>query len=71
MPWKAKAQFLTPQVFKFIRNFIRFNSTFKFFSCKHTLSIHLNTIKIRGEKLLEKELERLSLYENCLKNKSK
>ena len=31
MPWKAKAQFLTPEVFTFIRNFIRFNLIYYYF----------------------------------------
>ena len=40
MPWKAIAQFLTPQVFKLIWNFIRFNYYLMYFfaaNIKHTL----------------------------------
>ena len=82
MQWKAIAQFLTPQVFKLIWNFIGFNYYLMYFFAannKHTLFNPEATggrggegIRVgEGKMLLGKEVERLSLYENSLKNKSK
>ena len=81
MQWKAIAQFLTPQVFKLIWNFIRFNYYLMYFLLQTSNILYLIQKQLagggrgvrggEGKMLLGEEVERLSLYENSLKNKSK